>query len=87
MTRIASKSVHRLSKNRGTINKICSKIAAFVYRVENCYNEICAFVVLDVEGKRAYRRPTLSLFRPMAADEPDGFGRAMIWKDLFLRLE
>ena len=84
MTKIASKSVHKLSKVRGTINKICSIIAAFVYRVKNCYNEICWFAVSHTEGKRAYHSPTLSLFRLMAADEPDGFGRALIWKDLSL---
>lgn len=66
------------------MNKICSIIAAFVYRVKICYNKICPFVVSDTEGKRGCRSPTLSLFRPMAADEPDGFGRALIWKDLFL---
>ena len=81
---MASKSVHKLSKVRGIIDKICSIIAAYVYRIKNCYNEVCPLVVPDIEGRRAYRSPTLSLIRPMAADEPDGFGRAFIWRDMFL---
>ena len=81
---MASKSVHKLSKIGGTVNKICSIIAAYVYRIKNCYNEICPFVVSGIEGKRAYRSPTLSLLRLMAADEPDGFGRTFIWRDMFL---
>ena len=56
---MASKSVHKLSKDRGTINKICSIIAAYLYRIEHYYNEICPLVVPDIEGKREYHSPTL----------------------------
>ena len=63
---MASKSVHKLPKDRGTINKICSIIAIYVYRIESCYNEIR---VPNIEGKRAYRSP-IHLFGQMDSAVP-----------------